>query len=135
MEKPKIRHLALFARDPQKMAEFYERVFDLEIVHRSPNSGSVFLSDGYLSLAILAHRVTGSTAVGLNHFGFKIDDVATYAQRIAAEGLELPAKRPDDRPYAEVRACDPEGNMFDLSTHGYERVETATERQKQSAAV
>jgi len=33
-----------------------------------------------------------------------------------------------DLPYAEQRACDPEGNMFDLSLHGFELVETGAER-------
>jgi catechol 2,3-dioxygenase-like lactoylglutathione lyase family enzyme len=128
MEKPKIRHLALFARDPEKVAKFYERVFEMEIVHRTPTSGACFLSDGYLTLAVLPHKLKGSSAVGLNHFGFKIDDMEKYAERIAAEGLEAPDKRPADRPYAEQRACDPEGNMFDLSLHGFQKVETGAER-------
>ena len=128
MEKPKIRHLALFARDPEKVAKFYERVFEMEIVHRTPTSGACFLSDGYLTLAVLPHKLKGSSTVGLNHFGFKIDDMEKFAKRIADEVLEAPGKRPEDRPYAEQRACDPEGNMFDLSLHGFEAVETAAER-------
>jgi catechol 2,3-dioxygenase-like lactoylglutathione lyase family enzyme len=126
MEKPKIRHLALFARDPEKVAKFYQRVFDMEIIRQNPSSGACFVTDGYITLAVLPHK--GSSAVGLNHFGFKIDDMEKITQRIADEGLETPEKRPEDRPYAEQRACDPEGNMFDLSLHGFERVETGAER-------
>jgi catechol 2,3-dioxygenase-like lactoylglutathione lyase family enzyme len=128
MEKPKIRHLALFARDPEKVAKFYERVFEMEIVHKSPTGNAHFLTDGYISLAVLPHSTCGEAAIGLNHFGFHVDDMEKFARRIAAEGLEAPGKRPDDRPYAEQRACDPEGNMFDLSVHGFERVETNAER-------
>jgi predicted enzyme related to lactoylglutathione lyase len=128
MEKPKIRHLALFARDPEKVAKFYQRVFDMEIIRQNPSSGACFVSDGYITLAVLPHKLKGSSAVGLNHFGFKIDDMETVTQRIADEGLETPEKRPEDRPYAEQRACDPEGNMFDLSLHGFELVETGAER-------
>jgi catechol 2,3-dioxygenase-like lactoylglutathione lyase family enzyme len=128
MEKPKIRHLALFARDPEKVAKFYQRVFDMEIIRQNPASGACFVSDGYLTLAVLPHKLKGSSAVGLNHFGFKIDDMERITQRIADEGLETPEKRPEDRPYAEQRACDPEGNMFDLSLHGFELVETGAER-------
>jgi predicted enzyme related to lactoylglutathione lyase len=128
MEKPKIRHLALFARDPEKVAKFYQRVFDMEIIRQNPSSGACFVTDGYLTLAVLPHKLKGSSAVGLNHFGFKIDDMDQITQRIADEGLETPEKRPEDRPYAEQRACDPEGNMFDLSLHGFERVETGAER-------
>jgi catechol 2,3-dioxygenase-like lactoylglutathione lyase family enzyme len=128
MEKPKIRHLALFARDPEKVAKFYQRVFDMEIIRQNPSSGACFVTDGYITLAVLPHKLKGSSAVGLNHFGFKIDDMEKITQRIADEGLETPEKRPEDRPYAEQRACDPEGNMFDLSLHGFERVETGAER-------
>lgn len=134
MQKPKIRHLALFARDPEKVAQFYERVFDMEIVHKTKSSGAHFLSDGYLTLAVLPHKTTGSSAVGLNHFGFHIDDIDEFARRIEAEGLEAPQKRPADRPYAEQRACDPEGNMFDLSMHGFDTVETEAERESKTPA-
>jgi|SRR5580658_2726849 catechol 2,3-dioxygenase-like lactoylglutathione lyase family enzyme len=132
MEKPKIRHLALFARNPEKVAKFYERVFEMEIVHKTPTSGAYFVSDGYITLAVLPHKLKGSSPVGLNHFGFHVDDIEKFAQRISAEGLEAPDKRPDDRPYAEQRACDPEGNMFDLSIHGYDRVQTGAERDEKT---
>ncbi len=42
--------------------------------------------------------------------------------------IEEPKKRPADRPYAEFRGCDTEGNGFDLSEHGFERAETNAER-------
>ena len=45
--RPKLRHLAIVARDPEKLAEFYSSVFAMELFHRDPD-GSCFLSDGYL---------------------------------------------------------------------------------------
>ncbi|HEX9461577.1 MAG TPA: VOC family protein [Alphaproteobacteria bacterium] len=116
--RPKIRHLALFARNPAKLAEFYQQVFDMEIVHRSP-SGACFMSDGYLTIALLPHRLTAEAAVGLNHFGFHVDDTETYSRRLVAAGTEEPKRRPSNRPFAEYRGVDPEGNWFDLSEHGY----------------
>ena len=50
------------------------------------------------------------------------------AEKIAAFGLRPPKKRPGDRPFAEERAADPEGNMFDISEHGFEEVETEVQR-------
>jgi hypothetical protein len=47
--------------------------------------------------------------------------------------LPEPRKRPADRPYAEQRALDPEGNMFDISQHGFQRVETESERSTEPA--
>jgi catechol 2,3-dioxygenase-like lactoylglutathione lyase family enzyme len=133
MAKPKIRHIAVVARNPAAMAKYYQTVFDMELVHQSKN-GSCFVSDGYLTMAILPHRLTGSAPVGLNHFGFHVDGHEEITRRIKAYGLEEPKKRPDDRPYAEFRACDPEGNLFDISVHGYSEVEPEadrTQRQKE----
>lgn len=130
MAKPKIRHLALFARDPAALAKYYEKVFEMKVVHRSPSGENFFMSDGYMTFAILKHRLTGSAPVGLNHFGFAVDSRAEIESRIAEFGLEEPKKRPDDRPYAEYRACDLEGNFFDISQHGFEAVETEDDRAK-----
>jgi hypothetical protein len=58
----------------------------------------------------------------------KGDDIAAITKKIAAFDIEEPKKRPADRPYAEFRGCDTEGNAFDLSEHGFERAETNAER-------
>ncbi len=116
----KIRHFAIVSTDPGKLADFYERVFEMEVLHRADN-GSVFMTDGYLNLAILLNKAEGKPS-GLNHFGFHVDDSAEIARRLEAEGLPGPAKRPADRHYAQFRAFDPDGNNFDLSENGYETV-------------
>src|SRR5712691_10656348 len=48
----KIKHIALTTHDPDKAAAFYKEAFGLEEIRRSPN-GAVFLTDGYINLAIL----------------------------------------------------------------------------------
>jgi catechol 2,3-dioxygenase-like lactoylglutathione lyase family enzyme len=128
MGKPKIKHLALFARDPAKLAKFYQTVFDMELLHGEGPGKAHYLSDGYFTLAILPHRLEASAMTGLNHFGFSIEDRAEIFARLAPTGVEEPKKRPADRPYAEYRAVDPEGNWFDLSEHGFETVETEDQR-------
>ncbi|MGW7423049.1 SgcJ/EcaC family oxidoreductase [Streptomyces sp. NPDC054813] len=116
--RPKLRHLAIVARDPEKLAEFYASVFAMELFHRDPD-GSCFLSDGYLSLALVKHRLDGETPLGMNHFGFHIEDTAATSGALVAAGTPKPAERFTDRPFAEYRAMDPEGNWFDLSEHGF----------------
>ena len=132
MPKPQIRHIALFASDPAKVAAFYQDVFEMEIVHRSPTGQAVFLSDGYITVAVLQHTANGQAPRGLNHFGFKVDSNAAIGEKIEQFGLPGPLKRPADRPYAEQRAVDPEGNMFDISQHGFQNVETEAERELQA---
>ncbi|MFI6805507.1 SgcJ/EcaC family oxidoreductase [Streptomyces luteogriseus] len=116
--RPKLRHLAIVARDPEQLARFYASVFAMELFHRDPD-GSCFLSDGYVSLALIKHRLDGDTPVGMNHFGFHITDTTATSEALTAAGTPKPAERFTNRPFAEYRAMDPEGNWFDLSEHGF----------------
>ena len=125
MSKPKIRHLAIVTLDPEKLAKFYCEVFDMEIKNRGANGG-IFVTDGYLTMALLQSHADGKPA-GLNHFGFAIDDADEISDRLQSFGLAEPAQRPADRPYAETRATDPDGNNFDLSVHGFDIDESVIE--------
>ncbi len=133
MAKPKIRHLAIYAPDTDKLAAFYVNVFDMEEVLRAgpTGKGPVFLTDGYINLAILPQSPKGEIPVGLNHFGFHVEDVNSITDKLVAEGMEEPVMRPAGR-YAEFRGSDLYGNMFDLSEHGFQEDEAA--RGKRQAA-
>ena len=131
-ERPKIKHIAIVNRDPEKLAKFYCDVFDMEIQHRTP-SGAVYLTDGYLCVALL--KIPNKDVPdGINHFGFVVDDTEETSAKMVAAGAEAPVMKPDDRPYAEFGARDPAGNPFDLSEHGYEMADpgAASTRQKEN---
>ena len=49
---PKIKHIAIVTMDPEKLAQFYCDVFEMKVVERN-GRGNVFLTDGYINLAIL----------------------------------------------------------------------------------
>ncbi len=129
MSKPKIRHLAIVVRDPAKMAKFYQDVFEMELLDAPSAAGAKYVTDGYLTLALLPHRLSASAAHGLNHFGFSVPDRALIFKKLVDAGTEEPKARPADRPYAEYRGVDPEGNWFDISEHGYDSVEMAADRE------
>lgn len=126
---PKIRHMAIMTLNPSKLAEFYEKVFDMKVVHRAPDGNAVFMTDGYFNIALLPNKGQ-DTPSGINHFGFHVEDTEEIARRLAEFGLAAPTKRPSTRPYAEHRATDPDGNLFDLSEHGFQEVETDEDRAK-----
>jgi catechol-2,3-dioxygenase len=130
---PKIRHLAIKTKDPAKLSKFYHEVFGLEVIH-SESSGAVYMSDGYLTLALLKNR--GDTAPsGFNHFGFHVEDLKDIEQKLKKFEEPMTA-RPSTRPFAEYRAMDPDGNLFDISVHGYDDVEYADrEKVKEKANV
>ena len=116
---PKIRHLAIVCMDPEKLAQFYCEVFDMKVIQRNARS-NVFVSDGYITVALLSQKAEGKPC-GLNHFGFQVEDADLIAERMKTWKVVGPAPRPADRAYAELRATDPEGDNFDLAEGGFER--------------
>jgi catechol-2,3-dioxygenase len=105
--------------DPEKLAKFYCEVFDMKVVQRNGRQ-NVFISDGYITVALLSQKAEGKPC-GLNHFGFQVEDSDVIAGRMKNWKVVGPEQRPADRAYAELRATDPEGNNFDLAEGGFER--------------
>ena len=97
------------------------------ISRKARGSRTVRRRDGYLTLAILPNRGDAAPS-GINHFGFQVDDVDDLEARLA-KWNEPMTERPSTRPFAEHRAMDPDGNLFDISVHGYDEVEYAADRQ------
>ena len=128
---PKLRHIAIITLDPDELARFYADVFDMEVIHRS-EGGGVYLTDGTINLALLSNRAEGKPS-GINHFGFHIEDADETTRRLAEWNIGAPAERPKNRPYAETRTTDPDGNNIDLSVHGFQAVETKADREREAA--
>ena len=135
-KRPKIRHLAIITLDPEKLATFYEQTFEMTRLPAKGASGSkaVYMTDGYVTLALLENKAEGKPP-GLNHFGFEVEDQDEITQRLARGGIKAPAKRPADRPYAETRATDPDGNNFDISVKGFGSDTAAATPRKEPAKV
>jgi catechol 2,3-dioxygenase-like lactoylglutathione lyase family enzyme len=117
---PKIKHIAIMTMNPKKAAQFYCDVFDMKVVHRN-KKGNYFISDGYITLALLRNVADGRLS-GINHLGFHIADIKKVEKRLKKYDVYGPTARPADRPFAEVRVTDPEGVNIDLSVQGFDRV-------------
>lgn len=111
-----IRHIALYTPNPQRMADYYCQVLDMKEVERSDRS-SIFVSDGYINLALLYQR--REEPLGLNHFGFHVKSNEEMQTRAEKAGVRRGAARPDRIPFAEYRVHDPEGNGIDISQKGW----------------
>jgi hypothetical protein len=121
MAKGKIRHVAVCTEDTGKLAEFYKATFDMVEVARGSaresHNTSIYLSDGYINLAVLP---ANGREQGIQHFGFQVDDVReTGAAAKAAGAQQGIAPRPRDGRFAEVRFIDPVGTPVDLSEAGW----------------
>jgi predicted enzyme related to lactoylglutathione lyase len=125
----RLRHIAVCVRDLEKAAKFYQDVFELKQVGREDiDIGSaIYMSDGVINLALL--NFSGSrgndlkdpkSAVGANHFGFQVDDLAETQRRIEASGgtffFDLGEERKGN---FERKFKDPDGVVFDISEHGW----------------
>ena len=110
MEKPRIRHIAVNVRDPEKTAEYYKKTFGLEEQLRGEN-GTIYLSDGFVDLALIS---TPRLPWGIKHFGFQVEsvDAVVKTATTTAEANVFGA-------VAESWIRDPEGNRVDISEHGW----------------
>ena len=136
---PKIRHIALTTTDPSRVAAFYKEAFGMQEVRRNPR-GAVFLTDGYINLAILNTKMAADPDVGaqgegfcgLHHIGFEVDSLDRAAADIErANGRQLTRKDEPDLEMAapsghgdtrnfEMKWAGPDEVVIDISHTGWE---------------
>ena len=131
----RIKHIALTTSDPDKVAAFYKAAFGLEEIRRSP-SGAVFLTDGYINLAILTWKTEKDADVGANgpnyngihHFGFEVDNLEEACEKLeAAQAKPLERKHGIDVAVApgrhrnfEMKWAGPDEVVIDISHTGWD---------------
>ena len=121
----KLRHLAIAAKDPDAMADFYVKAFDFKIVRSNdgPLAYGHHLSDGTIDLAILRFKSDqigkGMDYTGLHHFGILVESIEEAQKAVEAIG----GKHYMDQAEAErvggfeVKLYGPEGVLFDVAEH------------------
>ena len=134
----RIKHIALTTENPAKTAAFYKEAFGLKELRRSPN-GAVFLTDGYIHVAVLNLKdersadmgAHGPNFTGIHHFGFEVENLSEACEsleNVKAERLTAKTEAEADA-YAEVRAghanfemkwSGPDGVVIDISHTGWE---------------
>lgn len=124
----RIKHIAIFTADPEKTANFYVDVFGLEMAGPA-GRGGFYLSDGEINLAILKARDVNAdnpagfqTPAGIDHFGFKVEDLEATQARLAEYGAEeLPSHAPPGGGefYYECRYRGVGGQVVDVTENGW----------------
>ena len=137
----KLRHIAIAAKDPDAMAEFYCKAFDFKIV--SSNDGSLayghHLSDGTIDLAILRFKSDqigkGMDYTGLHHFGVLVEDMDAAAKAVEALGGKhyIDQENPERVGGFEAKFYGPEGVLFDIAEHAWTGSEPLPEPVKEAA--
>lgn len=77
----RIDHIALRVMHPQKVAEFYVKVFEFTPIDKPSGGRNIYLSDGYVTLVIIPWTLsdfenTGISARGMDHIGFRVESIA-----------------------------------------------------------
>jgi len=125
----KIKHIAIRTPDPEKTAAFYKDVFGLKEVGQARRG--LYLSDGHINLAILKttdHNPDEQPGVvGLDHFGFLVEDLDETCEKLKAAGATPVMSGPDvqhapttgARSYYELKYRGPDDQVFDVTTSGW----------------
>src|SRR4051794_34241956 len=119
----RIRHIALMAADTKKIAAFYMSAFGMhEIMRRDKPNPAIYLSDGYINLAILPADSAEANGAppGLHHFGFLVDDADAASATAMSEGASQGRTAVAAGRYAEGFVRDPEGQRVDISAGGWD---------------
>ena len=131
----RIKHIALTTGNPEKVAAFYKEAFGLQEVRRSSN-GAVFLTDGYINLAILNWKTEKDADVGANgpnfsgihHFGFQVESLDEACERLEGvqaqqlttrDGLDSMMAAGGHRNF-EMKWAGPDGVVLDISHTGWD---------------
>jgi methylmalonyl-CoA/ethylmalonyl-CoA epimerase len=128
----RIRHIAITAEDPFVTAELFKTALGLEEIGRGDSelAREVYLTDGYINLAIVCWKRTRETpnpypdGYGLDHFGVQVDDLDRAEARARDAGATPQPPPPVDlaklggRLFFEKK-LQLAGVKFDLSGHGW----------------
>lgn len=137
----KLRHIAIAAKDPDKMAEFYCKAFDFKIVRSNdgPLAYGHHLSDGTIDLAILRFKSDqigkGMDYTGLHHFGILVEDMEESAKIVENLGGKhyMDQANPERTGGFETKFYGPEGILFDVAEHPWTGTEPLPAPVKEAA--
>ncbi|MFQ5683906.1 MAG: VOC family protein [Candidatus Binatia bacterium] len=122
---PKIKHIAIRTKNVEQTAAFYKEVFELKQV--GIGHSGVYLSDGHINLAILNVKEGAIGRKGLDHLGFKVEDINKTMERVTRlggksliENLNVnPTDPSNPQSYFEMKCAGPDGQEIDISTVGW----------------
>ena len=137
----KLRHLAIAAKDPDAMADFYMKAFDFKLVRTSdgPLAYGHHISDGTIDLAILRFKSDqigkGMDYTGLHHFGILVENVDEAQKAVEALGGThyMDQENSDRAGGFEVKLYGPEGVLFDIAEHPWTGSEALPAQMKEAA--
>jgi catechol 2,3-dioxygenase-like lactoylglutathione lyase family enzyme len=124
MSEPRIEHVNVTVRDPERAAKLMEALFGWHVRWQGPalNGGrSIHVGSDRHYLALYAGRKVASDddfAKGrpLNHIGVEVDDLAAVEAKVVAAGLR-PFNHDDYEPGRRFYFLDPDGIEYEVVSY------------------
>ena len=109
-----INHVAMRTLHPAEMADFFHDVFELAPANKQPGDRNHYLTDGHVTLVIMPWDITdydgtGIITPGMDHIGFKVEDIEAFKQDVEQIAADNPRLRPAPMSGAEGKALE---NLF-----------------------
>lgn len=116
---PALNRIVIYARDPQRTAEFYRRFFGF-VLHADDGDGIIELASPNGGAHIMIHQAAKSLKLGQVgvKLVFDVTDVEAFKQQCAAQGLEFGSTHRADG-YSFANAKDPDKNSVSVSSRAY----------------
>jgi catechol-2,3-dioxygenase len=133
-EQPRwINHIAIRSSRPAYLAEYYQKVFELQPIEGLSGDSSYYVTDGKVTLALRPWDMVSYRGLmaGLDHFGFKVENLGQAKKDIEALAASNPTSaarkiaigREGERRQKNLEACklcnhalaDPDGVLLDLT--------------------
>jgi catechol 2,3-dioxygenase-like lactoylglutathione lyase family enzyme/predicted enzyme related to lactoylglutathione lyase len=131
-----VHHVAMRTMNPDNMAEFYSEVFELAPGNKKAGDPNHYLTDGHVTLVIMPWQIedydaTGIVTPGMDHVGFKVENVETVKKEIDEIAANNPRLAPSPLatgkegealerlfarscPLGQYRFADPDGVLLDI---------------------
>ena len=111
-----ITRIVLYVKNVEKVAEFYQRVFELKIVG-SPEKGWIEFAAGGCNIALHQAAKTANFRRAAAKIAFGVKDVATAKILLENRGLKLgPIHITPNSTFCNGK--DPEGNLISIGNRG-----------------
>ena len=104
-------HIHIRSKDPKGMAEYFHKMFDAEVLESVQSDGQNRIDLDINGLAIFIAAVPEdldlpnspcTPYLGLDHFGFKVDDVYGAVEELRAKGGEIVVEPHEIRPGVKI---------------------------------
>lgn len=130
-----ISDFAIRVREPERVAQFYADVFELEPRNDPGEDGAYRFTDGRVTMTVLPWRISDFNGSGIeqpamDHIGFRVPDIASFEEKVEKLRILNPhiAPRPIDfndegkarlallkrNSTGSFHLADPDGNMISV---------------------